>query len=82
MQESVEWLVSQEDHPGLAESTFDVDLVAVVGGGSVISESVWSSHRGQTSKLGRCRSRKAHPLSCKEDGQGAAPGISQLVPTR
>lgn len=30
MQESVECLVSQENHPGLAESTVDVDLVAVV----------------------------------------------------
>ena len=30
VQESVECLVSQQNHPGLAESTADVDLVAVV----------------------------------------------------
>jgi hypothetical protein len=39
VKESVECLVSQENHPGLAESIADVDLVAVVedldGSGSV-----------------------------------------------
>jgi hypothetical protein len=77
VQESVECLVSQENHPGLAESTADVDLVAVVedldgdleGGGCnlwtghgecIIRDCIWLLHLGQTSKLGRCRSRKAH----------------------
>jgi len=49
VQESVECLVSQENHPGLAESTIDVDLaVAVVedldGGGKVVRDSRLSPH--------------------------------------
>lgn len=63
MQESVKCLVSQENHPGLAESTVDVGLVAVVedlDGGKRWSGERLSPHELSATVFGCCIWEK-HP---------------------